>query len=143
MITLTRFAYSPIGTFGILTIRDWSCYTVERPWIRNVQRVSCIPEGIYPLRKRRSLTVERITDGKFPDGWELEGVPYRSHILIHPANTMDDLQGCIGVGQNLGFIAGRWAVTDSQATFAQLMAELDALPDTERQIRVQLTENRP
>lgn len=143
MINLARFAYSPHGTFGELTIGGWSCYTVERPWIRNIRNVSCIPEGRYPLIKRRSMVVERSSGGKFLDGWQIFNVPDRSQIMIHPANTMDDVQGCIGVGQELGFIAGRWAVTNSRATFAELMNRLNDLPGTEHQIRIHLTGSRP
>lgn len=143
MITLRRFAYSPHGTFGILTIGEWSCYTIERPWIRNVQRVSCIPEGTYPLRKRRSPVVERSTGGAFLEGWEVCDVPDRTFIMLHPGNTMTDLEGCIAPGRELGFIAGKWAVTDSRTTFAQMMTELGALPGTEHQIKISLTDTRP
>ena len=48
-VLLERFAYSPMGTFGVLTVDDFECYTVERPWLDNKPRESCIPEGVYRL----------------------------------------------------------------------------------------------
>lgn len=64
MITLTRY-YTPMGaTLGTLEIADtprgvWSCVTIELPWKDNQRSVSCIPEGDYKMRLRRSPVVER------------------------------------------------------------------------------------
>lgn len=124
LITLERFAHTRWGTFGTLTIDDWQCVTVERPWLQNAQNISCIPVGRYALRLRDSGVVERSTQGAFDRGWEVCDVIDRSYIMLHPGNTMDDLEGCIAVGRELGFINGKWAVTDSQATFSDLMARL-------------------
>ena len=83
-------------TFGRLYADDeWMCYTIERPWKDNERRISCIPEGTYPL-----FTKEY---GRF---WEKYKFPIpilgstspRSEILIHPANYARELAGCIGVG---------------------------------------------
>ena len=124
LITLERFAHTHWGTFGTLTIDDWHCVTVERPWLQNAPNISCIPVGRYALRLRDSGVVERSTHGAFDRGWEVCDVVDRSYIMLHPGNTMDDLEGCIAVGRELGFINGKWAVTDSQATFSDLMARL-------------------
>ena len=125
--TLTRFGYTPLGTFGRLELPDgWVCYTDERPWRDNVQRLSCIPEGTYTLRLRTSPIVTRITRGGFLSGWEVRDVPGRTYIMLHPANTMHDVEGCIGPGATLGYVDGRWAVTDSQATFRDMMARMGA-----------------
>ena len=42
-----------------------------------------------------------ITSPKFGPSWHIENVPGRTHILIHPANFADDIQGCIGLGMDL------------------------------------------
>ena len=62
--------------------------TIELPWKQNAKRISCIPEGIYTLRRRYSE--------KFKWHLVLLEVPERSGILIHPANdALKELQGCI------------------------------------------------
>lgn len=88
LLILTR-TYFPEGTNGKLECEGKfiSC-TIELPWNKNETRVSCIPEGKYLLRKRYSA--------KFQWHLEVVGVPNRSLILIHPANTaLKELQGCI------------------------------------------------
>ena len=84
---------------GVLEVRDGDKLeavftTIERPWLENERRVSAIPLGTYQLEKR--------TSEKFPyvHYW-VKNVPNRDFILIHRANYVRELQGCIGVG--LGF----------------------------------------
>lgn len=126
---LVRWAYTPHGTFGTMTVGSYSCYIVERPWAANKPRESCIPEGIYPLRMRESPVVQRTTQGRFRQGWEVCNVPNRTFIMLHPGNTMDDLQGCLAPGKDIGLVKGKWAVTSSQIAFAELMAELEKQND--------------
>lgn len=124
-LTLTRFAYTPMGTFGRLELPSGAdLYTVERPWLSNKRRESCIPEGRYAMGMRESGVVNRSTSGEYTQGWEIKDVPARTYIMIHPGNTMDDLQGCIAPGLDLGFVGGRWAVTQSRDAFRRLMDEL-------------------
>lgn len=125
MINIERYAYTPQGTFGILTVGDFKCFTVERPWLDNQSHVSCIPEGDYVASLFNSPKfgkVYSITGGTvslFPDGKAL-----RSTILIHPANTMDDLEGCIGLGKDHGTINSKLGVTNSVVTIKAFMAFL-------------------
>ena len=66
--------------------------TIELKWDDNKPRVSCIPEGVYPLRpaiwQKHKKKVLQICN-----------VPNRSHILVHPANFASgkniQLLGCI------------------------------------------------
>lgn len=123
MITIERFAYTPIGTFGILTFGDFKCYTVERPWLENASHVSCIPEGDYTAVLYNSPKfgkVYAITGGTV--SLYADAQHARSAILIHPANTMDDLEGCVGLGSDLGFLNSKWSVTNSKATIAKFMS---------------------
>lgn len=129
LITLERFSYADDGTLGVLTIGDLELFTVERPWLANQPRVSCIPEGIYDLGMRYSPVVKRSSGGKYSEGWEVKDVPDRSYIMFHPGNTMDDLLGCISPGLSVGRINGKPAVLSSRAAFDKLMAALEQRND--------------
>lgn len=99
MIELTRFVKSTAVTLGRLTYGNENFYTVERPWIGNKPFISCIPDGLFALK--------RIDSPKFGPGmWEIVDVLDRTHILLHVANTVDDVVGCVGIGlsvySNLG-----------------------------------------
>lgn len=125
-LQLKRFAYTPIGTFGTLYVDgQYLCLTVERPWRDNQPNVSCIPEGQHTMRKRTSNVVGRSSGGRFTEGWEICDVIERTFIMFHVANTMDDLEGCVGVGSTLGSVKGRWAVLNSRDTFIKFMEALD------------------
>lgn len=127
MIQLERFAYTPMGTFGKLTYNDFTCYTVERPWLDNAGRISCIPEGQYKLvwhngpKFGKTVALVGGTVSEFPDG-----ISKRAAILIHPANEMNDLEGCIGLGASLGMVRERWAVISSGVTVKAFYALLEA-----------------
>lgn len=123
-VLLRRFAYTPNGTFGRIKVNGKEFYTVERPWQDNKPNVSCIPEGKYTLRMRDSGVVTRSTGGAYSRGWEVVGVKGRTFIMIHPGNSLDDLQGCIAPGKQLGVVGGKWAVISSRPAFDELMAEL-------------------
>ncbi len=128
-LLLTR-GYTDRGAFGLLCTPVRSYKTLERPWQANQTSVSCIPEGVYTLKKRRSGVVERSTGGKYLEGWEVTGVPGRTYIMIHPANTIDQLEGCIATGLSTGVLPDKdgnpqWAVLNSFAAFEMLMEDLE------------------
>ena len=110
IIYLERFAQTPHGVFGRLRMEEFDCYTIERPWLDNRKYESCIPTGVYPLR---ATTFHR---GNY-DTFEVCDVPDRSRILIHRGNTMEHVIGCIAIGESLGWINSRWAVTHSRAAW--------------------------
>ena len=134
MITLERFAYTPMGTFGVLTFDDFKCYTVERPWQNNAVGQSCIPEGNY--------FIQRYNSPKFGKVYAFYGGTVsvyadpnykRSAVLIHPANVASDLEGCVGLGDSLGFVKNQWAVLNSGATvqtFYNKVHAMDNIPFT-------------
>ena len=71
------------------------CMTLEEPWRNNqrktrTQKESCIPEGTYTCRRYHSE--------KYPDTWQICGVPGRTKILIHTGNTTADTEGCVLLG---------------------------------------------
>lgn len=81
--------YFEKGVNGVLIFEGVElCKTIELPWRKNLPRISCIPEGIYDVRKRYSP--------KFRWHFEIRGVVGRQNILIHPANdALKELKGCI------------------------------------------------
>ncbi|MBC8033008.1 MAG: hypothetical protein H7Y03_02610 [Chitinophagaceae bacterium] len=87
--------YFSRGTNGILKLEDSIlCFTIELPWRDNGRGLSCIPEGKYSLEKRYSPRLK--------DHLQVEHVPGRTLILIHPANNaLTELKGCIAPVSNL------------------------------------------
>lgn len=77
-------------------------HAIELPWKDNQHGVSCIPPGTYKLSKHHSEKLGEVI--------EIDSVPNRSDILIHPANNaLKELRGCIapvmafaGVGSGTG-----------------------------------------
>jgi len=135
-LILKRFYYSPFnnenhpltGTFGTIQLPDGlQIFTCERPWIGNQPFKSCIPPGVYKLRKRRSGVVERTSGGEFTQGWEVTDVPGgRTFIMIHPANWPHELAGCIAPGLDFGLVRDSLAVQSSRDAFILLMAQLES-----------------
>lgn len=115
------------GTIGQLFIdHQRFCKTIELPWNGNKPFVSCVPSGRYKMKPIRSP--------KFGKTWCLEsidsdivrliGPAIRTHILFHVANSADDLQGCIGVGEQIISIGNNVAVSKSRLTFGKMMEKL-------------------
>lgn len=129
-LQLIRHSYLPHGTFGTLSLPGSGIvHTVERPWKDNKPFESCIPEGKYPLVMRPSGVVARSTREKYTQGWEVQNVPGRSFIMIHPGNWPSNLEGCIAPGLSLALMKDPksdcpYGVTSSQAAFEKLMSSL-------------------
>jgi len=62
---------------------------LERPWLNNEHNVSCIPEGIYVVRKNPPKESRPYTYFRFD---HVEG---RNNILIHRGNDVGDSLGCL------------------------------------------------
>jgi len=96
---LTRYYADDECTMGFLTfegMKDPVFWTIERPWLDNKPNVSCIPTGTYE--------VAHYSSSRFPNAYQIIGVPERTAILIHSANFADDLQGCIAPGVSAGYM---------------------------------------
>lgn len=92
MIQLVRVAERIDATYGVLLFNGLPfAVTLERPWKDNAQNISCIPKGEYQC--------VRWSSPKFGSTWLLQGVPGRTHVLIHKGNSVADTQGCILVGE--------------------------------------------
>lgn len=113
-IQVRRKDKSENGVFGELFI-DGSrfCTTLERPDLNNEPEVSCIPTGEYKCHRHTSL--------KFGEVWELEDVPGRADILIHPANLYTELRGCIALGTNRGIVNGQKGIINAREAVKEFM----------------------
>lgn len=91
-LEIQRETIEPV-TIGTLSIEGGrECDTLELPWKGNRKGASCIPAGLYKLTWGPSPRLKR-------DTLRLPFVPGRNGILIHPANEVGELQGCIALGQ--------------------------------------------
>lgn len=103
-LSLIRADHQPKQTLGTLFVLDendnilFECFTLELPWKNNSRRVSCIPDGTYRVVPRWSQ--------KYGQHLHILDVPGRDLILIHEANFVRQLQGCIAVGSSLMDIDG-------------------------------------
>jgi len=94
-LLLIRDTFSEESTIGELFLNgERMCDTLENPWINNERNLSCIPEGIYPVRLR--LPRESATRDYLH--LLVQDVPNRDWILFHRGNTAKDTSGCILVG---------------------------------------------
>lgn len=113
-------------TNGVLYVEKdnkilFECYTLELPWKDNKRRVSCIPGGTYNAVKHKSP--------KFGNSVWIKDVPNRSEILIHPANYVRQLLGCIAVGKDLKDVDGD-GLEDTTASRDTMNELLGLLPNS-------------
>lgn len=119
-------SYFPTHTRGALIALDdagnikFQCVALELPWRDNAPQVSCIPEGEYRVRDRR-------TD-KFGLHYHVQDVPAREWILFHPANYVSQLLGCIIPGSRFADLNGDGVpdIVESKATLNRMLAALGA-----------------
>jgi hypothetical protein len=94
-LLLIRDTFSKKSTIGELFLNgERICDTLENPWQDNQRNISCIPEGIYPVR----LRLPRESGTRDYLHLLVQEVPNRDWILFHRGNTAKDTSGCILVG---------------------------------------------
>ena len=93
--------------------------TLERPWIFNERKVSCVPTGTY--------LVKRHISPKFGQCLKIQDVKGRSDILIHSGNVVADTLGCVLVGLTAGVVgdSDTAMVYNSRKAMAVLLALID------------------
>lgn len=94
-LTLQRLATAAPAALGTLSVDGaYHSDTLERPWLENRRMASCIPAGSYKVTLgysgRFGRNMLRVLD-----------VPERDGILIHAANHVLELNGCIALGKRL------------------------------------------
>ena len=107
-------------TVGVLTYKDFKCFTLELPWLDNQKNISCIPAGTYAGSLHDSPA-----NG---DVIAISNVKGRTHIQIHSANYTGQLKGCVAAGDSIKFLNKDTTpdVTNSVRTLGKL---LRVLPD--------------
>jgi hypothetical protein len=122
-LSIKRQTFTPKSTIGTLFIDGlFFCYTIERPRADigtpatllgpDGQNHPCIPAGVYQTKK---VVYDHLNLLCF----ELQNVPGRTSILIHPANFASQLLGCIAPGQTNGVDT----VGQSDNAYVQLMGK--------------------
>ncbi len=98
--------YKPKQTEGLIRLYDSAneykgkLFSVEKPWLKNVRGISCIPEGeyictLYPANKTFKYPFYRVANVSGRDG-----------VCIHIANYERELRGCIAPGMSFTDIDG-------------------------------------
>lgn len=113
--TLYRIESSNEGTFGLMVAQQLCLYSGELPWRDNRSGISCIPAGSYEVVWAWSNHFRRPM-------YLLLGTEPRAGIREHSANFMGDramglkcqLEGCIALGEKLGWMGGQKAVLISK-----------------------------
>lgn len=139
-LTLRRTADTADGVFGKMFVPGHgTLVTMEEDWRDNERSVSSIPAGTYKIRRYHSPK-------RGYDVFVLCDVPGRSTIEIHPANTEEDVEGCIGVGLRYGVlnvhdeddpahpVVVKRAVLDSQAAFKRFMLWMTGINEAELKV---------
>ena len=103
--------------------------SLERGWIDNQNNISCIPEGVYPVKYEYSNKFRRFL-------WEIKDVPGRSECKFHAANYWKQLNGCVSLGNNRKDIDGDYVmdVTSSRDAMKAFHAAMGY--DTEAELHV-------
>lgn len=124
--TLTRLVAEDKQTLGALNLYSgtdlvFSCKTLELQWNANKQFSSCIPKGVYRVKKRHSDT--------YGEHWHILDVYGRDLILIHAGNYHRDTEGCVIVGREIFDIDGDGYrdVTNSKKTMRELNNALQSV----------------
>ncbi len=111
-VILERKESGDSGTFGILSVSDFSCYSGELPFRDNHPDTSCIPTGTYTCEWTHSPRLNKET-------YEVLNVPDRAGIRIHSANYPEQLLGCIALGSTKQVVDGKTGVFNSRETVAK------------------------
>lgn len=125
-IIISRDDSSDDQTLGVCYIKDecneiiFKSESIERGWIDNKKRISCIPVGTYPVRLEYSNRFKKKL-------YEIYKVENRSECKFHAANYARQLNGCIALGQNRKDIDGDGFkdVTSSRLTMAKFHKALN------------------
>ena len=121
-ILIKRIYRDDRGTIGKVLIEGETFYTIEKPWIGNTQRISCIPTGTYMCKPRMYYR------GGYPS-YEITNVANRKYILFHVANYPRDVLGCIGLGTNFQISNNQIMVSQSRVAFNKFMNLMDGIPE--------------
>ena len=143
-LTAEEAVYNPANSrLGVMILARQSVYTIERPWIPNTAAPdgigagkpyeSAVPLGDYDLVLMHSWKhglqwhLENQDLGVFLQNGEGEHDWQRWGCMLHPANYMRQLLGCIAPGLSLADIDGDGVidVTSSRAALVKVKGYLE------------------
>jgi hypothetical protein len=122
-------------TLGILNFYDdleevFSCKTVELPYRANLRCISSINTGVYTVQRRWSEAHK--------EHLHIMDVKGRTLILIHVANYVRELLGCVAVGEKFADIDGDGTIdiTSSRKTLDIILSLMIERNITEFQLTI-------
>lgn len=134
---LHRYCYADDHTAGKLFVGDRVLRAIERPWIAalspgGMPHTSCIPDGTYELLRHARPSGDVCVALRNPAlgvYYSTEHVPAaggRYLILIHVANYVQELHGCIAPGLGATIRDDRHMVTASRFAMRLIMQAFEA-----------------
>ena len=118
LVELLRLEKNNKQTFGVLKIDgEVFCVTLERPWLHNIEYISCIYSGMY--------TCKRVDSPNHGNTFEITNVQDRTNVLFHIGNIVKDTQGCILLGRMFGELKGERAILHSSTAFHMFLKRLE------------------
>jgi hypothetical protein len=126
-LLLIRDSFSDKAVIGKLYLNsEFYGHTLELAWKDNQKRVSCIPKGVYEVKKRHTQKSKY----KY-EHLHILDVPDRELILMHIGNYPKNSKGCILLGNTraLNFVG------DSRKAFYKLMYDLGSFEEIELVIK--------
>lgn len=122
-LLLIRDTFTDKSTIGKLYFDgEFYGHTLELPWKDNEKRVSCIPKGVYEVKKRHT------EESKYKyEHLHILDVEDRELILMHIGNYPKNSKGCILLGNTraLNFVG------ESRKAFYKLMYDLGSFQKIE------------
>ena len=122
-LLLIRDTFTDKSTLGKLYFDgEFYGHTLELPWKDNEKRVSCIPKGVYEVKKRHT------EESKYKyEHLHILDVEDRELILMHIGNYPKNSKGCILLGNTraLNFVG------ESRKAFYKLMYDLGSFEKIE------------
>lgn len=122
-LLLIRDTFTDKSTIGKLYFDgEFYGHTLELPWKDNEKRVSCIPKGVYEVKKRHT------EESKYKyEHLHILDVENREMVLMHVGNYPKNSKGCILLGNTraLNFVG------ESRKAFYKLMYDLGSFEKIE------------
>ena len=126
-LLLIRDTFTDKSVLGKLYLNaEFYGHTLELAWKDNKKRISCIPKGVYEVKKRNT------EKSKYKyEHLHILDVPDRELILMHIGNYPKNSKGCILLGNTraLNFVG------DSRKAFYRLMYDLGSFEEIELVIK--------
>jgi hypothetical protein len=112
-LNLIRVETSEQGLIGVLLVDGViECFTLQPDL---TDKHFSISAGHYRCK--------RFHGTKYPDTFEIV-VPGHTALLFHILNLEDQSEGCIGLGESVGYLDGKRAILASGIAFAEFMKKM-------------------